>query len=105
MFMFDADFNEVYENDFDSNEIGIEVYNSNNNLIYHNNFYNSIFYHATANGGSNLWDIGYPYPPNGGNHWDDWTSPDVNADGVVDNPYNISTGNVDNYPLVNPYLW
>lgn len=36
-----------------------------------------------------------------GNHWTDWTSPDVDEDGVVDEEYEIKDGqNSDPYPLV-----
>ena len=36
------------------------------------------------------------------NYWNDWISPDINADGVVDDPYSIdsSEDNYDYYPLV-----
>jgi parallel beta-helix repeat protein len=38
-----------------------------------------------------------------GNYWNDWTAPDANTDGIVDNPYNfLTTGKADLYPLVNP---
>ncbi|MFX1250111.1 MAG: N-acetylmuramoyl-L-alanine amidase [Promethearchaeota archaeon] len=43
------------------------------------------------------------------NYWDDWISPDANADGFVDLPYNITNAfgpieNQDPYPLTNPHL-
>ncbi len=38
-----------------------------------------------------------------GNHWDDWTAPDTEPDGIVDDPYLFLTeGKRDNYPLVSP---
>jgi parallel beta-helix repeat protein len=38
-----------------------------------------------------------------GNYWNDWTAPDANTDGIVDNPYAFNTaGKADLYPLVNP---
>jgi parallel beta-helix repeat protein len=38
------------------------------------------------------------------NYFDDWTSPDANADQIVDVPYDLDggTGNVDPYPLAAP---
>jgi parallel beta-helix repeat protein len=38
------------------------------------------------------------------NHWDEWTSPDLNKDGIVDVPYQISgyQNNMDQFPLVEP---
>lgn len=41
----------------------------------------------------NNWSLGT------GNLWADWLSPDVNDDGVVDLPYNISGGFQDPFPL------
>ncbi|OPY32677.1 MAG: Periplasmic copper-binding protein (NosD) [Methanomassiliicoccales archaeon PtaU1.Bin124] len=36
-----------------------------------------------------------------GNYWADWTTPDANSDGIVDNVYNIAGGsNHDHYPLI-----
>lgn len=35
-----------------------------------------------------------------GNYWSDWTGPDENNDGIVDQPYNLSgASNHDNFPL------
>lgn len=37
------------------------------------------------------------------NYWDDWTSPDADSDGIVDNPYSIYGSSVeDSHPLVIP---
>jgi len=39
------------------------------------------------------------------NHWNDWTTPDEDGDGIVDKPYVIDSSfdsNADPYPLVNP---
>jgi parallel beta-helix repeat protein len=41
----------------------------------------------------NNWSLG------AGNLWTDWLSPDVNDDGIVDLPYNISGGYQDQFPL------
>ncbi|MFX0181482.1 MAG: NosD domain-containing protein [Candidatus Hodarchaeota archaeon] len=40
------------------------------------------------------------------NHWNDWTSPDVNTDGIVDIPYAIDgfANNSDPYPLVFSFI-
>ncbi len=50
---------------------------------------------ATDSGSNNLFSY---------NHWDDWTSPDTNYDGIVDVPYQIAgyVINLDRFPLVEP---
>lgn len=38
------------------------------------------------------------------NYWDDWTCPDADADGIVDNPYPIPPGELtDESPLTSPH--
>ncbi len=41
------------------------------------------------------------------NHWNDWTAPDSNNDGYVDNPYTIdgTAFNSDPFPRTHPYLF
>jgi len=54
--------------------------------VHHNDFLdNHAPNHTQAFGGSTLdmWDDGSGM----GNHWNDWTSPDVDSDGIVDNLY------------------
>ncbi|MFX1512488.1 MAG: NosD domain-containing protein [Promethearchaeota archaeon] len=63
-----------------------------NNLRENNQYGNSQAYGTTTNS--------FDY-----NYWDDWTSPDVNEDGIVDNPYLINAGYEEIYdlhPLVLP---
>jgi len=62
--------------------------------------------------GNNQGNSSQAYDANGSkdffeyNHWSDWTSPDVNADGIVDTPYAIdgSANNSDPYPLVFTFI-
>jgi len=71
----------------------------NNTIVYNNGATNSYDSgHVQAyNNGTNKWDY------NGhGNYWSDWTAPDSNGDGIVDNPYVLDGNGKDNYPLVNP---
>ena len=51
------------------------------------------------NGTNTHWNLS-----NQGNYWDDWTSPDSNTDGIVDNPYNLvgTAGAKDFYPRTKP---
>ena len=40
-----------------------------------------------------------------GNYWSDWTTPDANVDGIVDQPYVVTAGKAsDNFPLANPLI-
>ncbi len=81
----DSDFNNVYGNDFIGNNGATSIYNSS---------------HPQGEDTSigNHWNTG-----SYGNHWSDWTTPDLNGDGIVDNPYSIVAGiKQDNYPLANP---
>jgi parallel beta-helix repeat protein len=41
-----------------------------------------------------------------GNYWVDWTIPDNDANGIIDNPYILAGGmNQDSYPLASPFPW
>jgi len=57
---------------------------------------------------ANLWDNGYPA---GGNYWDTYVGVDnfngisqneIGSDGIGDIPYQITTANIDHYPLMHP---
>ncbi len=87
---------------------GIEIHSSNNVLIYNNSLlnnngatdtYDSSHVQAYNNGTGNSW-----YYKGHGNYWADWTSPDGDNDGIVDNPYILDgdTGSQDPYPLAEP---
>jgi len=76
----------------------------NNTFAYNNGAMDNStgFLQAYDDGGSNWW-----YEPGGihgwGNYWNDWTSPDLDMNGIVDSPYNIpgTAGSRDMFPLVN----
>jgi parallel beta-helix repeat protein len=81
------------------------------NIFYNNTFLFNNGSNSTYNSskiqvldGSEMYGINYWNNSDGyGNYWSDWTSPDIDSDGIVDNPYEISvTGFKDHYPLVNP---
>jgi parallel beta-helix repeat protein len=90
-------YNEIAFNLIESNkQHGIYLKSSFNNTLYNNNFNNNNN-HANDDG-NNIWNLSIPI---GGNYWDNWTSPDNNMDGFVDNPLQIPGGNnKDNLPLV-----
>lgn len=54
---------------------------------------------AIDNGALTRWDLN-----SRGNYWSDWTTPDTDFDGIVDNPYAIGgTASLsDNFPLTTP---
>lgn len=80
---------------------GITVYG---NDFYDNNgatsSYDPYCAQACDDGESNAWNTQGGI----GNYWSDWTSPDENSDGVVDQPYAVDgvAGSKDYYPLVRP---
>lgn len=88
------------------NNIGHAVHlaNSNYNHVYgnemlYNNGSSAIYAEAhdqaDDTGVGNTWNTA-----SYGNYWSDWTSPDSNGDGIVDNPYPIAQGNAqDHFPL------
>lgn len=78
------------------------------NRFWDNNFINNhgsgTSYSASARqaqdiGGKNFWNL----TGGCGNYWEDWTAPDANSDGYVDQPY-VLDGNLprDMRPLVGP---
>ncbi len=88
---------------------GIGSDSSDNNAVYHNNLITNT-QQVALNGGSNMWDNGYP---SGGNYWSDYNGTDyycgpyqneTGSDGIGDVPYVIDANNVDHYPLMHPYV-
>lgn len=79
---------------------------SSGNLFYGNCFVNNnqtLYDVAAAHsipGSSpsvNSWDNGTL-----GNYWSGYQGVDINLDGIGDTPFNISTNNIDNYPMMTP---
>lgn len=98
--------NTLSDNTANSNSYGIYVSDyfnySSNNLIYNNNFINNTT-QARVVGGSTGNVFNLSKAEGGGNYWNDWTSPDGDADGFVDVPY-VFNGGQDNLPLVSPVV-
>jgi parallel beta-helix repeat protein len=69
------------------------------NALLHNNFINNTI-HLLDNDAMN-WDGGYPA---GGNFYDNHTGPDVNMDGICDDPHIFDVDSRDRYPLMQPYI-
>lgn len=88
---------------------GVNISLSSDNRVWNNTFvgndgsgstYDAAHVQACDNGTGNLWNT--PGHPRGyGNYWSDWTTPDANHDGIVDQPYAISgsSGAEDSHPL------
>jgi parallel beta-helix repeat protein len=99
-----AHHNIVQRNVFQSNQkFAIKVVESSQgNLFYHNNFFdnNQGNKQALDSGSGNKW-----YDIDEGNHWSDWTIPDTEPDGIVDDPYNLggTAFEKDRYPLTDPF--
>ncbi|GEM_PF-4576479 len=81
--------------------------NSHENVIYLNAFsynnraresYNESRIQGRDDTGNNQWSMSET-----GNYWNDWTSPDEDGDGIVDQPYMIRGSDAkDQFPLVKP---
>jgi len=85
----------VAENKVNNNVFfGIWLDSSDDNFIYHNNFINNGI-QAIATLSTNHWDTGVE-----GNYWSNYTSIDLDHDGIGDSSHDIDTGNQDNYPLM-----
>ncbi|MGA1821768.1 MAG: hypothetical protein ACMUIG_04515 [Thermoplasmatota archaeon] len=82
---------DVINNTFSSNWNSIWARGSQNK-IWFNRFIDSKVNHALDFSGGNSWDNGMA-----GNYWDDHVSPDVDGNGIVDIPYNVSAFTNDRY--------
>lgn len=106
-----SSFNLITGNTLDRNEgPGIRICSGSGNMIWNNVFLSNndaSLWHgsrvqAIDEGTDNMWNTeGLLH--NFGNHWSDWTSPDVDCGGIVDAPY-VSGRILDEYPLVVPYV-
>jgi len=103
----------ISENTITNTDYALSVSRSYNNKLHHNNIGNSTHYFPDAISGFNNWDDGYPSGGNyWGNYWGNYNETDTNhgpdqdllgSDGIGDTQYVIGPGNVDRYPLMQPY--
>jgi parallel beta-helix repeat protein len=100
MVAYNSSYNLFYANYISGFAASVAFNSAENNTFYHNNFVNnadepvSIYVEPARN----FWDNGRE-----GNYWSDYNGTDANGDGVGDTPYVIDAGNVDRYPLMEPY--
>jgi len=97
-----ADYNTITGNSISGNAHGLTLSGSSHNRILDNNFLGNTEMQAYESGGDH--NLFYSELPYGGNYWSDWTTPDANGNGIVDNPY-VFTGNSDLYPWASPSGW
>jgi parallel beta-helix repeat protein len=94
--------NTLTDNTVSNNGYGIQLQSSSDNQIYNNNFIdNTIQSYATAGRRGNIFNLDKPI---GGNYWSDWTRPDANGDGFVDDHYVFTVG-VDYLPWARQDGW
>jgi parallel beta-helix repeat protein len=113
VFLGDSQGNILVENNIaghnSTNAFGVQMHPyDSGNAFYHNDFANN---YIQVDGGDlaqvpNVWDNGYPQ---GGNYWDTYHGFDsysgpyqneTGSDGIGDAAYQITTANVDRYPLM-----
>jgi nitrous oxidase accessory protein NosD len=90
---------DVMENDFRNSSRAGVLLNGPRIRIFRNNFIGNLTHYENYDepGTGLRLENGYL---DGGNYWDDWTGPDVNGDGVVDNPRGR-----DFFPVTKPNGW
>ena len=103
----------LFGNTVANNNVGLYLRAASGNTFYNNNFIGNSVQVSPWNDGYEstcLWDNGYP---SGGNYWSDYVGNDTysgpyqnetGSDGIGDTPYVINAGNVDHYPLMNPWI-
>ena len=94
-------YNTVQNNTCRYNTQGIRLLDSGYNLIVNNNFSGNSTQALVDGGSGNVFNLAWP---TGGNFWSDWTDPDADGDGIVDDPY-IFTGGQDNMPWAQERGW
>lgn len=101
--------NAGYGVDMEHVQVSYGSFYESENFVWNNTFignngatrtYDASHVQACDNGTNNSWNSTAGY----GNYWSDWTTPDANQNGIVDQPYNIAGdgGAKDYYPLTTP---
>lgn len=89
--------------------VAFKVAGVSTNLFFHNSFINYTSFQVTGSTGNAIWDNGYP---SGGNFWSGYNGTDLfsgpsqnitGSDGIGDSQFNVTSNNVDHYPLMAPW--
>ncbi|OLS29251.1 MAG: hypothetical protein HeimC2_00980 [Candidatus Heimdallarchaeota archaeon LC_2] len=89
--------NNIFEhnNIYNSEDYGVRIgHFAENNSFINNNFMNNGNNSTQGYAESEINTIEY-------NYWNDWTGPDIDGNGIVDQPYEFEN-NSDKYPLIEP---
>ncbi len=97
---YESDDNLIRLNDIHYNNYGIYIDSSDSSKIYHNNIIGNT--NQAYDSGTNTW---YKQLSGSGNFWSDWTSPDVDGNGIVDSPHLITGGAQDPFPHTMADAW
>lgn len=94
--------NEIYENHFENNTLGVQIgnpidFNTAGNTFAGNNFLNNIQDILIYGAPSNFWNKSQE-----GNYWSVYAGNDTDGNGIGDIPHIINVNNVDNHPLMQP---
>ena len=92
-----CDYNTIIDNIFYNNTQGIRIASGCDNNSIYKNFFLENGIHAIDDGTDNTWNS-----TSIGNYWDNHTGPDVNDDGIVDDPYIYiggTAGSIDYLPI------
>jgi nitrous oxidase accessory protein len=94
--------NVLYANNIINNDAGLKLENEGyNTTLYYNNFIDN---KIQVLKGDYMKDAGHFDNGQEGNYWSDYNGTDANGDGIGDTPYVIDSNNIDNYPLVKPFV-
>ena len=88
-------------NTLSNNATGIWLGECTNAGVYNNSFLSNRTQASVWGGSGNFFNLDKPI---GGNFWNDWTGPDRDHDGFVDNPY-VFAGGQDNLPWAGQNSW
>jgi nitrous oxidase accessory protein NosD len=116
--LYNSNLNILTNNTIKNNLNALSIANSSLSLIYHNNFIDNTanlgywsvdngYYDSTGNWISNL-TKGLPNAifddGEAGNYWSNYNGSDTNNDRIGDEPFLIDSNNIDNFPLMHPFV-